>query len=51
VIQEEKVSEIEERLNKELLKKRNIERQLIILNEQVRNQKQVEQFRRLAHFI
>jgi hypothetical protein len=38
-IQEVKVSEIEEKLSNELSKRRNIERNLIILNEQVRNQK------------
>lgn len=50
-IQEVKVSEIEDRLNAELAKRRNIERQLIILNEQVRNQKQIDHYRRLSHFI
>jgi hypothetical protein len=38
-IQEVKVTEIEEKLSNELSKRRNIERNLIILNEQVRNQK------------
>ena len=43
-IQEVKASEIEDKLNAELAKRRVIERQLIILNEQVRNQKQIEHF-------
>jgi hypothetical protein len=50
-IQEVKASEIEERLHTELAKRRVIERQLIILNEQVRNQKQIEHLQRLANFI
>jgi hypothetical protein len=48
---EEKVTEIEDSLSAELTKRREIERKLIILNEQVRNLKQVEHFRRLSHFI
>lgn len=50
-IQEVKVVEIEERLNAELTKRREIERKLIVLNEQVRNQKQLDHLRRLSNFI
>jgi hypothetical protein len=39
VLAEEKVTEIEEKLSAELKKRRDIERKLIILNEQVRNQR------------
>lgn len=46
-IQEEKLSEIEERLATELVKRREVERQLIILNEQVRNQKQLDHLKKL----
>ena len=46
-----KASEIEEKLNSELSKRRNIERQLIILNEQVRNQKQIDHLKHLSNFI
>jgi glucose-6-phosphate-specific signal transduction histidine kinase len=50
-IQEVKVVEIEERLNAELTKRREIERKLIVLNEQVRNQKHLDHLRRLSNFI
>ncbi len=50
-IQEEKLSEIEERLANELVKRREVERQLIILNEQVRNQKQLDHLKKLSNFI
>ena len=50
-IQEEKLSEIEERLATELVKRREVERQLIILNEQVRNQKQLDHLKKLSNFI
>ena len=46
-----KVSEIEDKLTAELSKRRDIERKLIILNEQVRNQKHLEHLRRLSNFI
>jgi hypothetical protein len=41
-IQEVKVVEIEERLNAELTRRREIERKLIVLNDQVRNQKHLD---------
>ena len=45
------MSEIEEKLRKELAKRRAVERQLIVLNEQVRNQKHLDHLRRLSNFI
>ena len=50
-IQEEKLSEIEDRLAAEIVKRREVERQLIVLNEQVRNQKQLDHLKKLSNFI
>ena len=50
-IQEVKLTEIEDKLNTELAKRREIERKLIILNEQIKNQKYLEHNRRIAHYI
>ena len=49
--QEIQVSEIEDRLTSELDRKRNIDKKLIVLNEQIRNQKYLENLRRQSNFI
>eukprot|EP00347_Sterkiella_histriomuscorum_P011715 403371387 len=51
VIQEVQLSEIEDKMNQEIEKKRDLERKLIIANEQMRNQKELQQMDRISKFI
>ena len=49
--QEIQVSQIEDKLKKEIDRKRKLERQLIVLNEQLRCKKQCEYLEKLKGFI
>jgi len=45
------VSELEDRLAIEIGKRRTLERKLIILNEQIRNQKHLDHLKKLSNYI
>jgi len=45
------LSEIEERLTKEIDKKRELEKKLITTNELMRNQREIEHMRKISNFI